>query len=207
MGIRTALVNGRISVRSIGSYLKIRSLMEAILRRVASNIGAVREALGFPFYTRDWKEFFPAFFQALKSERVMMFVLLTMIMVVAAFSIVSTLVSILSEMKSIRQQAFDLVQVYRVSTNDTGVNRGCHAGGDINAEFFNDPVKDFGGRTGPCIDQHQITETVGIEIAGVRSPIPQEIATEEPVDDHAVAAAARAVPPRPVAGPLGAAGG
>jgi lipoprotein-releasing system permease protein len=60
----------------------------------------VEQALGFPFYTRDWKEFFPAFFQALKSERVMMFILLTMIMVVAAFSIVSTLVMMIMEKSS-----------------------------------------------------------------------------------------------------------
>ncbi len=60
----------------------------------------VQELLGFPFYTRDWKEFFPAFFQALKSERVMMFILLTMIMVVAAFSIVSTLVMMIMEKSS-----------------------------------------------------------------------------------------------------------
>jgi lipoprotein-releasing system permease protein len=59
--------------------------------------GAAREALGFPYYTRDWKEFFPAFFQALKSERIMMFVLLTMIMVVAAFAIVSTLIMMIME--------------------------------------------------------------------------------------------------------------
>jgi lipoprotein-releasing system permease protein len=58
---------------------------------------AVRNNLGFPYYTRDWKDFFPAFFQALKSERVMMFILLTMIMVVAAFSIVSTLVMMIME--------------------------------------------------------------------------------------------------------------
>ncbi len=61
---------------------------------------AVRAALGFPYYTRDWKEFFPAFFQALKSERVMMLVLLTMIMVVAAFSIVATLVMMIMEKES-----------------------------------------------------------------------------------------------------------
>ena len=58
---------------------------------------AVQEGLGFPYFTRDWKEFFPAFFQALKSERVMMFVLLTMIIVVAVFSIVSTLVMMIME--------------------------------------------------------------------------------------------------------------
>jgi lipoprotein-releasing system permease protein len=60
----------------------------------------VRQKLDFPFYTRDWKEFFPAFFQALKSERVMMFMLLTMVMVVAAFSIVSTLVMMIMEKSS-----------------------------------------------------------------------------------------------------------
>jgi lipoprotein-releasing system permease protein len=57
----------------------------------------VRTELGYPFITRDWSDFFPAFFQALKNERVMMFVLLTMIMVVAAFSIISTLVMMIME--------------------------------------------------------------------------------------------------------------
>jgi lipoprotein-releasing system permease protein len=61
---------------------------------------SVEQALGFPFFTRDWKEFFPAFFQALKSERVMMFILLTMVMVVAAFSIVATLVMMIMEKSS-----------------------------------------------------------------------------------------------------------
>jgi lipoprotein-releasing system permease protein len=61
---------------------------------------SVQQALGYPFYTRDWKEFFPAFFQALKSERIMMFVLLAMIMVVAAFAIVSTLVMMIMEKSS-----------------------------------------------------------------------------------------------------------
>jgi lipoprotein-releasing system permease protein len=61
---------------------------------------AVETALGFPYYTRDWKEFFPAFFQALKSERIMMFLLLGMIMVVASFSIVATLVMMIMEKSS-----------------------------------------------------------------------------------------------------------
>ncbi|MCG8589339.1 MAG: lipoprotein-releasing ABC transporter permease subunit [Proteobacteria bacterium] len=60
----------------------------------------VRAALGFPYYTRDWKEFFPAFFQALKTERVMMFLLLAMIMVVAAFAIVATLIMMIMEKSS-----------------------------------------------------------------------------------------------------------
>jgi len=60
----------------------------------------VEERLGHSFFTRDWKEFFPAFFQALKTERVMMFVLLTMIMVVAAFAIVVTLIMMIMEKSS-----------------------------------------------------------------------------------------------------------
>jgi len=66
-------------------------------RQVAAG---VQQLLGFPFYTRDWKDFFPAFFQALKSERIMMFVLLTMIEVVASFAIVSTLVMMIMEKSS-----------------------------------------------------------------------------------------------------------
>lgn len=61
---------------------------------------AVEHELGYPFYTRDWKEYFPAFFQALKTERVMMFFLLTMIMVVAAFVIVATLIMMIMEKSS-----------------------------------------------------------------------------------------------------------
>jgi lipoprotein-releasing system permease protein len=61
-------------------------------------VGAlVQETLGYPYFSRDWKDVFPAFFQALKTERVMMFLLLTMIMVVAAFVIVATLVMMIME--------------------------------------------------------------------------------------------------------------
>jgi lipoprotein-releasing system permease protein len=66
-------------------------------RQVAAG---VQGQLGFPYFTRDWKDFFPAFFQALKSERIMMFVLLTMIEVVASFAIVSTLVMMIMEKSS-----------------------------------------------------------------------------------------------------------
>jgi lipoprotein-releasing system permease protein len=78
---------------------------------------SVQAALGFPYYARDWKEFFPAFFQALKSERIMMFVLLTMIMVVAAFSIVSTLVMMIMEKES------DIAILKAMGAEDDAVER------------------------------------------------------------------------------------
>jgi lipoprotein-releasing system permease protein len=59
----------------------------------------VEERLGGDglYYTRDWKDYFPGFFQALKTERVMMFVLLSFIMVVAGFIIVATLIMMIME--------------------------------------------------------------------------------------------------------------
>ena len=49
------------------------------------------------FMARDWKEFYPGLFRALKMERVMMFVLLSFIMVVAGFIIVATLIMMIME--------------------------------------------------------------------------------------------------------------
>jgi lipoprotein-releasing system permease protein len=78
---------------------------------------AVQEALGFPYFARDWKEFFPAFFQALKSERTMMFVLLTMIMVVAAFAIVVTLIMMIMEKSS------DIAILKTMGASDAAIER------------------------------------------------------------------------------------
>jgi lipoprotein-releasing system permease protein len=83
-------------------------------RQVAEQI---QNVLGFPYFARDWKEFFPSFFQALKTERVMMFVLLTMIMVVAAFAIVVTLVMMIMEKSS------DIAILKTMGANDALIER------------------------------------------------------------------------------------
>jgi lipoprotein-releasing system permease protein len=83
-------------------------------RRVAD---ALQARLGDPFYTRDWKEFFPAFFQALKTEQAMMFVLLTMIMVVAAFVIVATLIMMIME------KASDIAILKAMGAEDAAIER------------------------------------------------------------------------------------
>jgi lipoprotein-releasing system permease protein len=57
----------------------------------------VEDQLGEMFFTRDWKQFYPGFFNALKTERVMMFVLLSFIMVVAGFIIIATLIMMIME--------------------------------------------------------------------------------------------------------------
>jgi len=72
---------------------------------------------GGVYYTRDWKEYFPGFFQALKTERVMMFVLLSFIMVVAGFIIVATLIMMIMEKSS------DIAILKTMGCTDDGILR------------------------------------------------------------------------------------
>jgi lipoprotein-releasing system permease protein len=74
-----------IDVRTVDAY---RSL------DISFDVEAV---LGDLFFARDWKTFYPEFFNALKTERVMMFVLLSFIMVVAGFIIIATLIMMIME--------------------------------------------------------------------------------------------------------------
>ena len=91
------------SIPTAQSFLKLGDVVTGIEARTidpyrSRPIGyEVAARLGGFFYIQDWKEFYPGFFQALKTERVMMFVLLSFIMVVAGFIIVATLIMMIME--------------------------------------------------------------------------------------------------------------
>lgn len=78
--------------RVTGLELRVENVYET--DRIAENI---REALGYPFWTKDWKDMNRSLFSALKLEKITMFVILIMIVLVGALNIISTLVMVVME--------------------------------------------------------------------------------------------------------------
>lgn len=59
--------------------------------------GAIKNMLGPAYIVKDWMEMNRNFFTALKLEKIIMFIILTLIVLVAAFGIVSTLIMLVME--------------------------------------------------------------------------------------------------------------
>jgi lipoprotein-releasing system permease protein len=57
----------------------------------------IRREMGFPFWTKDWMEMNRNLFAALRLEKIAMFIILVLIVLVAAFNIISTLIMVVME--------------------------------------------------------------------------------------------------------------
>jgi lipoprotein-releasing system permease protein len=75
-----------------GIEVKVEDVYKA--RKVALSIA---RTLGFPFWTMDWMAMNRNFFKALRMERIAMFIILTLIVFVAALAIVTTLIMVVMD--------------------------------------------------------------------------------------------------------------
>jgi lipoprotein-releasing system permease protein len=75
-----------------GIELRVKDIYQA--GDIASR---VVEALGFPYWARDWTQMNQNLFAALKLEKTVMFIILALIVLVAAFNIASTLIMMVME--------------------------------------------------------------------------------------------------------------
>ncbi len=65
--------------------------------RTGELVKQINHDLGFPFYSRDWMQMNKNILFALKTEKMVMFIILTLIVLVAAFGIASTLFMVVLE--------------------------------------------------------------------------------------------------------------
>ena len=95
--------NAYISIAHAQSFLKMSDEVTGIAVRVKdiynteTVVNRIRGVLGSSCQVRDWKDMHRNLYSALKLEKLAMFVMLILIIVVAAFSIVATLVMMVNE--------------------------------------------------------------------------------------------------------------
>lgn len=92
LGIPSAQQLFRMGSAVTGVEVRVRDIYQA-----AGVAEKIRSVLKFPYFTRTWMELNRNFFSALRVERIVMFVILTMIVLVAAFGIVSTLIMLVMQ--------------------------------------------------------------------------------------------------------------
>jgi lipoprotein-releasing system permease protein len=92
IGIPAAQALFRMGAAVSGIEVRVQDIYQA-----SAVAEAIRARLQFPYFTRTWMELNRNFFSALRVERTVMFVILTMIVLVAAFGIISTLVMLVMQ--------------------------------------------------------------------------------------------------------------
>ncbi len=75
-----------------GIEIRVRDIYQA-----ASIARSIEDSLGVPYWTRDWMRMNRNLFSALKLEKTAMFIILTLIVLVAAFNIAGTLIMMVME--------------------------------------------------------------------------------------------------------------
>jgi lipoprotein-releasing system permease protein len=88
----------------------------------------IRRKMGFPFWTKDWMEMNRNLFSALRLEKIIMFIILILIVLVAAFNIISTLIMVVMEknkdiaiLKSMGASSRSILKIFIIEGGVVGV--------------------------------------------------------------------------------------
>jgi lipoprotein-releasing system permease protein len=95
-----------------GIEIKVKDIYEA--DRLSA---ALQTKLGHPFWVRDWMQMNRNLFAALKLEKAAMFIILTLIVLVAAFNIISSLIMLVME------KTRDIAILKTLGANDGSIRR------------------------------------------------------------------------------------
>ena len=133
-----------ILLKSAQKFFSMKNGVSGIEVRVddieqAGNIASViQKELGFPYLVRDWMRMNRNLFSALKLEKVVMFIILILIIFVAAFNIVSTLFMLVMEkakeiaiLKSMGASCSSIMKIYSyqgLAIGLVGTVLGCATG-------------------------------------------------------------------------------
>ncbi|MBC8284402.1 MAG: lipoprotein-releasing ABC transporter permease subunit [Nitrospinae bacterium] len=133
-----------ISIQSAQKFFAMKGKVSGIEIRVedidsADKIAAaLQDDLGFPYYARDWMRMNKNLFSALRLEKIVMFIILILIILVAAFNIVSTLfmvvmektkeIAILKSMGASRTSIMKIFSFQGLIIGITGTLIGCIGG-------------------------------------------------------------------------------
>ena len=82
---------------SMGSHVTGIEIKTGDIYKVKMIGKEIRQKMGFPFWTKDWMEMNRNLFSALRLEKIAMFIILVLIVLVAGFNIVSTLIMVVME--------------------------------------------------------------------------------------------------------------
>lgn len=126
--------NAYVSIESAQKFLSMGDRVTGIaiktndiykVREIGSEI---RRRMGFPFWTTDWMEMNRNLFSALRLEKIIMFIILMLIVLVAAFNIISTLIMVVMEknkdiaiLKSMGASSRSILKIFVIEGGVIGV--------------------------------------------------------------------------------------
>ena len=133
-----------ISIHSAQKFFSMKGKVSGIeiqvedIERADQVAAEIQDSLGFPYYARDWMRMNKNLFSALRLEKIVMFIILILIILVAAFNVVSTLfmvvmekskeIAILKSMGATRSSIIKIFSLQGLIIGITGTAMGCVGG-------------------------------------------------------------------------------